>query len=238
MNAKETILLANKMKIPATTKAVLWDMDGVLIDSLGLDLSVVNELLKKYFGERVQLTREYIQSIFAFSVPDFWRMILEKVAKESGIAAAQESYAGIMSEYEAVRQKYSFQLCPEVREVLDAAREAGLKLAVVSNNPTAQVKEILGNVGIVEEFDFIVGNDVSVEQKSLRKKPAPDTYLFALQQLGVSADQCVVVEDSVIGAEAGKAAGCFVVGVATGGATYEELLKLGTIVDRVYESLV
>ncbi|MEI9902337.1 MAG: HAD family hydrolase [Hyphomicrobium sp.] len=55
------------------------------------------------------------------------------------------------------------------------------------------------------------------------RKPAPDSYLSAAAQLQVKPEQCVVVEDSVIGATAGKAAGCFVIGVATGAASFEEL---------------
>ena len=224
------------MEIPVTTKAILWDMDGVLIDSLGLDLVVCNKLLKKYFGDAVEVSRSYIQSIFAYSVPEFWKMILEKVLRELSLPDAMEKYQNIIEEYERVRQAYPFQLCPGVKRVLDDARSRGLVQAVVSNNPTAQVREILSNVEIEDDFAIVVGNDVSVEQKELRKKPAPDTYLFAAAKVGIPSAQCVVVEDSIMGAEAGKAAGCFVVGVATGGATVDELKNLGNKVDRVYQS--
>jgi len=149
-----------------------------------------------------------------------------------------KSYEVIIEEYQESRHTNRYQVCPGITQIVMDAREKGLRQAVVSNNPTKEIELILGNVGLGGLFDFVVGNDVRTEGGELRKKPAPDTYLFAARQLGIASSQCVVIEDSLIGAAAGKAAGCFVVGVATGGATMKELGELGNKIDKVYQSFM
>ncbi len=221
--------------LPITTKAILWDMDGVLIDSLGLDVKVCNDLVKKSFGSEVKLTRDYIQSIFAYDIPLFWEMILQKVNEEYGYANAKNSKAEILTAYNKVRQNYKFELNPGIEVLLKEFQTQGFKQIVVSNNPKQDIEEILENVGIKKYFDFVVGNDVNIDGKKLNKKPAPDTYLYAMKKLQLDSNECVVIEDSVIGVEAGKAAKCFTITAATGGALISELKNSSA--NTVYKDL-
>ncbi len=230
------ISLADKVEIPATTKAILWDMDGVLIDSLGHAVPLCNQLLSTYFGGDVSVPREFVRLVFAFHIPEFWKKILHEVKERFKIDDVMMHYDAIVNEYQRARHVNRYQVCPGIDDILYATKKYDIRQAVVSNNPTNEIKLILENAGLVGVFDCVVGNDMYIHGNQLKKKPAPDSYLFAAQQLGVPADQCVVVEDSVIGVQAGKAAGCFVVGVATGGATFKELLSLGNKVDKVYTS--
>ena len=218
------------MSIPETTKAILWDMDGVLIDSLGLDVRVVNELLEKYLGQRAGLSREYIASIFAYSIPEFWRLIFEKMSAELGISSDGAFRDAVIGEYTALRQRYPFALIPGVTAALADARMGEIKNAVVSNNLIAQTKEILARTGIIDDFDLVVGNDSA---SGLKNKPAPDMYSYALAQLNVDPKNSVVVEDSLIGAEAGKRAGCFVVGTSSGSLTKEQLIASSRLFDLI-----
>jgi beta-phosphoglucomutase-like phosphatase (HAD superfamily) len=73
------ILLGRRLYIPNNTKALLWDMDGVLLDTLGLDISLCNDILKQYFGESVNVSKQFIRSVFAYDPAGFWRMILRHV---------------------------------------------------------------------------------------------------------------------------------------------------------------
>ncbi len=221
------------IKIPRETKAILWDMDGVLIDSLSLDLKVVNELLAKYVGNNITLPREFIRSIFAFDVPKFFELIFEKVKGKSTIPVSTIKKKQIIENYTTLRQASSFPVIAGVGGIIKSARREGIKNAAVSNNPKQEVEEILERAGILEKFDLVVGNDAF---PNMGKKPAPDIYLYALEKLGVLASEAVVIEDSVIGVEAGKRAGCFVVGVGTGGATVEELKSVLKSTDQVYEN--
>ncbi|MCP4344621.1 MAG: HAD-IA family hydrolase [Desulfobacterales bacterium] len=225
-------MIADRLYIPTNTKAILWDMDGVLLDTLGLDMTICNELLHQYFGNHVNLTKDFIRSIFAYHSPEFWQIIFEFIKNEYNISGTENDYNQILKTYDQARNDHVFEINPGIIEILESARKIPLKIAVVSNNLTAEVKTILSRSGIpLDMFDFIVGNDI----KDLKKKSAPDTYLFATQMLKVDPGQCVVVEDSLVGAEAGKNAGCFTVGVATGGTDFEPLEK-SQFTDRVYSS--
>ena len=213
------MMLANRIILPDQTQAILWDMDGVLLDTLGLDLAVCNDLVKKYFGEKVILSREFIRSIFAYHPPEFWRRILEFVEDNYGVSNALQYLEEIFPIYNDIRNNTVFNPNPGIIQILENAKEQAIKCAVVSNNPTEDVKQIIGQAGLLNYFEQIIGNDI----KELQKKPAPDTYLLGGELLGIAPAHCVVVEDSLIGAEAGHAAGCFTLGVCTGSADFAEL---------------
>ncbi len=210
-------IIAQRILIPENTQAILWDMDGVLIDSLGLDLTVCNQLLAEYFGDHVKLSHEFISSIFAYHPPEFWNLILQHVAEQYDIADALNLHSTILPIYDKARCESVFEVNLGIIEILKDAKSKSLKMAVVSNNLTADVRQILQHAGILEYFDLVVGNDI----EQLKAKPAPDTYLFAAKKLGCQ--HCVVVEDSLIGTEAGFNAGFHVIGVATGGTDYQAL---------------
>lgn len=233
-NKQKLITIAGKLTIPQSTRAVLWDMDGVLIDSLGFDVIVVNRLLKKYFGRGIAVSPIYLKSIFAYDPLTFWQMILQKIGNKYKTAVNQELLRLILKEYGRMRQAATFKCCPGIPKILSALKKRDLKQVVVSNNPTSEVKVILKRAGIADRFDRIMGNDVG---KSVAKKPAPDTYLFAIDKLGFAVLDCVIVEDTKVGIMAGKSAGCFTIGVATGGASKSQLQKMKPRADKIYSAL-
>ncbi len=223
------MLIAERLYIPEGTEAILWDMDGVLLDTLSLDLTLCNQLLGQHFGEHVTLTKVFIRSIFAHHPPEFWRLIFEFAKSEYGISGTEGEFERILETYNQIRNDSVFEVNPGIPEILENARNLPLKLAVVSNNPTEDVRKLLSQAGILDAFDLVIGNDV----RDLRKKPAPDTYLLAAETLGVTPETCVVVEDSMVGAEAGHQAGCFTIGVAIGSEDFEPLAR-SPWTDRVY----
>ncbi len=223
--------IAGRLYLPDHIRAVLWDMDGVLVDSLQLDLDVCEKILREYFGSHIRLEREFIRSVFAYHPPEFWRRIFEKTAAEYGIPDMETYYDKIVDKYNEYRLHAVFRVNPGIREILQDARKIPLKLAVVSNNATSEVEQSLRLAGISDLFDLIVGNDI----RDMEKKPAPDTYLFAARSLGIDPADCAVVEDSLVGAQAGSRAGAFTIGVATGGADFEEL-EQSPWAKRVYSS--
>ncbi|MDM8550197.1 HAD-IA family hydrolase [Desulfobacterales bacterium HSG2] len=213
------MIIAERLYLPEDTEAILWDMDGVLLDTLGLDLTICNQLLRQYFGEHVTLSKAFIRSIFAYHPPEFWRRIFEFVNNEYDISGTESDFDQILETYNQARNEFVFEVNPGIREILESAGKIPLRLAVVSNNPTEDIKKILSQSGIPDYFDLVIGNDV----RDLKKKPAPDTYLLATEMLGVKPERCAVIEDSLVGAEAGHRAGCLTIGVATGGDDFEPL---------------
>ncbi|MBF0182101.1 MAG: HAD-IA family hydrolase [Magnetococcales bacterium] len=221
--------LAHCLLLPAGCKAILWDMDGVLIDSLGLDIRICNQLVAERFGEEIQIPEEFIRSIFALHPPAFWQRIFRHLDEQFQVTCDAADQERILATYEEQRVGTAFEVLPGIAAILAEARAAGLALAVVSNNLTRDVHTILQRSGLHAAFDLIVGNDI----EGFRKKPAPDCYLHAARQLGVAPEACVVVEDSLLGLEAGFRAGCHAIAVATGG-TDAEILSESGMASQVY----
>lgn len=209
------IVLAGRLKIPSQSQALLWDMDGVLLDTLSLDFEVVNDLLNRFVANPAEISKDAIQRYFAYDPTTFWYKILASIS----IHLPGSQFDALMAEYDQIRETARPNVHDGVREILSAASKVGLHNVVVSNNPEVAVSAMLANAQLTKHFDKIVGNDIP----GLAKKPAPDPYLEAAKQLNVPPSSCVVIEDSLLGAEAGSLAGCFTVGVATGGATVQQL---------------
>src|SRR5439155_13122936 len=93
------------------------------------------------------------------------------------------------------RRKATFRVHVGVREILAAARAAGLGTAVVSNNSRLELEAMLAAAGLRREVDEVVGNDV----RGLRIKPEPDAYFEAARRLSAAPSKCVAVEDSLLG---------------------------------------
>jgi HAD superfamily hydrolase (TIGR01509 family) len=203
----------------------------VLIDSVNAYLVICNQLLRQHFGNPVTITKAFIRTILAYEPVKFWELILAFVEKTYTIPEATNSIDKMVTAFRQARHDCVIELNPGIRDILKAARSESLKMAVVSNNPTADIKSILKRSGILDDIDCIVGNDI----KKLAKKPAPDTYLLAAQLLAVNPTKCVVIEDTLIGIEAGYKANCYTIGVATGGTDYE-VLKQAKGIQQVYSS--
>ena len=145
---------------------------------------------------------------FALSGSDFWPFLFKSVdvgASAGALEAAHDAWL-------AQRLVRAFPINEGIPEVLSAARAAGLRQAVVSNNPQDEVIKILANSGLLDSFDVVAGNDGS----GRAKKPAPDSYLFAAKALGLGGGQVRRGRGLALGLRAARASGAYVVAVATG----------------------
>ncbi|MGH1350547.1 MAG: HAD-IA family hydrolase [Methyloligellaceae bacterium] len=201
--------------LPEHTEAVLWDMDGVLIDSLELDYQICSKLLQKQVPDARDIELSVIRANFAYSSGDFW----PKIAGSVGVELTDVQMAAILEEFDQARLDATFGILPGIVDALKALKERGVPVACVSNNRYADIVAILDKIELTQYFAQVVGND----HGTLKKKPAPDTYLKAAEDMQVDIARCVVVEDSLVGAQAGKTAGAFVIGVGTGGTDFDDL---------------
>jgi HAD superfamily hydrolase (TIGR01509 family) len=213
------VILAARVQLPERTKALLFDLDGVIVDSLTLEYEVVNELLGRH--GIAPMDREVVRVNFPFPIPESWGRILNAAGHEPDDALVAE----LTEELEAERARRTLPVHVGIAELL----AGGLPVAVVSNNPRANIEDLLRKAGI--SANAIVGND----QDGIRSKPAPDPYLAGARAMGAEPAETAAFEDSLLGARSAREAGCFVVGVATGAATFDEL-EASPDVDVVYES--
>jgi len=182
--------------------AVLFDCDGVLADSEAL----VNRMIAVDLTARGwPLTAEQAGETFlGMALPDMLPMIEARVgplpARWSHDLSRRIS-AMLLEEVEAV---------PGALAAVAAVRAAGIALAVASNSGRAELLSKIGKLGLAEAF----GDRVFSFEDVARPKPAPDIYRAAAAACGVLPAACVVVEDSLLGARAGIAAGCRVLGFA------------------------
>ena len=178
-------------------KGVLFDMDGVILDT--------EKLYTRFWCEAAQ----------ALGFPMTHEMALGMRSLSHEVGERQlKAYLGDSVDYQQVRSKRielmtafikenGVELKPGIHELLEFLNEKGLKKAVATSSPLDRTKEYLSQVGLVDAFDELVSGHM-VEHG----KPAPDIYLYAASKLGLKPEECVVLEDSPTGLLAAVRAGC------------------------------
>jgi HAD superfamily hydrolase (TIGR01509 family) len=197
--------------------AVLFDCDGVVVDSEGPTLALFVEELAAH---GLPLTLEAFEA-------DYLGQTVEMVARQATAAGARLPEGWIAHFYGRMNAMMlgGVPLIPGVLGVLDRLDAAGVPFAMGSNGSLAKMKITLGQHGIEGRFRAVLSG-----QALEAPKPAPDVYLAAAASCGVAAERCVVIEDSAQGARAGLAAGAQVLGYAphgAGTATARSLVALG-----------
>jgi beta-phosphoglucomutase len=188
------------------SKAVLWDMDGTLINSEELHWIAWRDTMAK---EGVVITREQFLSTFGQRNDSIIPTILGSAATAERIErigqAKEERYRQL------VRQAgIAFE--PGVAPWLHRLNYDGWQQAIASAAPRANIDAILEAVSPNKFFQGIVSaEDVH------RGKPDPEVYLIAAARVGVPADRCIVVEDAVAGIQGARRAGMRSIGVSHNG---------------------
>jgi len=207
------------MNVPGPRPAgVIFDCDGVLVDSEGLASRVEAELTREL---GLNLTTAEAHDLFLGKTVDG---VLEVIAARSG---RKLSASFVYNWAFATAQVFMHELrpVPGVRAVVEELRARGTALAVASQSPLARVRFSLEVTGLAQLF----GQHLYVTSMVARPKPAPDVYLLAATRLGVRPEDCVVVEDSPAGAAAALAAGMRAIGYAPDG-TADAMRASGAVV--------
>jgi len=179
--------------------AVLFDMDGTLIDSEPFHYETLLGAIAAFSG---RVPENFENRVTGTTIADCHAMLRNETGMTTDLGAfIQAKYAAYLSG--ATRLK----LRPGAAEVLAYLDEAGIPYAIVSNSDRMLMDANLRAVGL-QRPDFI-----SVSRNDVREgKPSAEPYLRGAYLLGIEPSQCIVVEDSVPGAHAGLAAGMTVIG--------------------------
>jgi HAD superfamily hydrolase (TIGR01509 family) len=181
-------------------RALLFDMDGLLVDSEPVWLEVEREVFTRLGADRAW-TSEDQHSLVGGSIARSAAIMVQRAGSDRPPAEVVGWLVGGMAQ----RLRDQVRWKPGARELLAAVRSQGAATALVSSSYRVLVDAVLARLP-EGSFDVSVsGDEVS------RGKPEPDPYLRALALLDVPAATAVVLEDSPTGALAGTAAGCRVV---------------------------
>ena len=199
-------------------KAVIFDMDGVLIDSQVLHNQAKQELLLR-FGLSVPL--EELKA-FAGSSRAFFQAT---ITRQYGVQWDWSEFYRAMDE-RVTELLETVQPIPGAMETLDEIKHLGLKLGLATSSQKPILERVSARFQFDQRFDVIVcANDVE------NTKPDPEIFLLAAERLRVLPAECAVVEDSLNGVRAAKAAGMYTVAITTTFPRYEL-----QIADRVIQS--
>ena len=175
--------------------AVIFDMDGVLIDSEPVYLYHDWEQLR---GRYPWVTPESLYPTVGMASQYYPRFMARLCRRDNVVAIVVE-----LSQICATCQIfYPDILRPQVRPLLARLRAMGLQIALASSSALANIRRVLTECELTEAFDVVVSGEAFT-----RSKPDPEIYQYTMAQLGRTPAECLIVEDSTYGVQAGAAAG-------------------------------
>ncbi len=179
--------------------AIVFDMDGVLVDTEHL-WDEVREELKTEWGGRY--TPEAQEAMMGMSSIEWSRYLHETVGlREPPETINTEVVRRMLERYET-----ELPVIPGAPDAVRRLADAGFRLALASSSNPELIEAVLRRLALAASFEVTVSSE-----EVARGKPAPDVYLEAARRLGVPPERCAAVEDSASGSRAALAAGMHVV---------------------------
>jgi beta-phosphoglucomutase len=202
--------------------AVIFDVDGVLVDSYQAHFASWRQLYS-------ELGREYTEAAFA---ADFGRTSRDILCRTLGPQTSHERIHALDQRKEALFRetlRANFTAMDGASELIDALAANGFAIAVGSSGPPENISLSLEKLGCVGKVAAIVtGADVQ------RGKPDPQVFQLAAERLGMPAASCAVIEDAVHGIEAANRAGMASIAL-TGTTTREQLAEADLVIESLRE---
>lgn len=181
-------------------KAVLFDMDGLMVDTESLSTEAFINSAK---AQGYNMTKEETLKVLGFTKANIYQFWIDyfQGTNVDGKKLVDDHYEYI----ENVLYTVGPEKMPYVEELLKYLRKNNYKIAVASSSDTADIKNNLEKTKLEKYIDEIASG-AEVENG----KPAPDVFLLAAKRLGVDPKDCLILEDSKAGIKAGKASGAMV----------------------------
>lgn len=187
-------------------EAVIFDVDGVLIDSVELGIRTRKKILAEYNVDLDTVPDAQGEAHRASSL----KSLLVSVKNHSGIHIDHDEFAGIVrASLRENLKECNISADPGLVLFLEELKQHNIVCGIVSSGLPEGLDIKLDVLGIKQYFSVIVtGSDVQ------EHKPHPEPYICAMKKLNLGPEDCVIFEDSLTGIQAGQAAGCRVIGFA------------------------
>ena len=202
-------------------KALIFDMDGVIIDS---EPGSMEQILAFVRSKRPEGTRKELYQIVGRTSRDVWTRIAGVIGWDKDWLATRTEYREVWQPAHPHTVNYHEIFRPAALDILKWAREKGMRTAVASSTAYEKVKTILTQVGVAPYLDVIVSGEQFKESK-----PNPEIYLKTAQLLGALPKECIAIEDSTVGITAAHRAGVKVIALRDDRFDFDRSLADGEI---------
>lgn len=205
-------------------RAVLFDMDGVIIDSEPLHMKAFQVAMSNY---GLELSDEYCYQFIGRTD----RYMVEVLIKEWNLSDSVEKVLQLKSNIlENLEKVEGYPPVPYVKQLIKNLYENKIKLAIASSSPMSAIQYTAKTQGLTSYFaEYVSGTEIE------HSKPAPDIFLKSAKMLDVDPVECLVIEDSEHGVAAAKAAGMTCVGFFNPNSGNQNLSKADIIVEGFEE---
>ena len=181
-------------------RAVLWDMDGTLVDTEPYWIAAEFDIVESHGGT---WTHDHAKALVGADLMDAG----EYIRRHGGVERSPHEIVEMLLDRVVEKIRLDVPWRPGARELLRGVREIGLATALVTMSWKRFSDEVLACLPAGSFHVSVTGDEVD------RGKPHPDPYLLAAERLGVAPAECVAIEDSPTGTRSALAAGCRVLGV-------------------------
>jgi len=196
-------------------KAVLFDMDGTVLDTSGDLTDAVNHCLR-HFG-MPERSRQEVESFLGNGAARLISLSVPKDTDEKKIREIFDYYSNYYSSHCQIKTAPY----PGIIPLMERLKELGIKQAVISNKQDAAVKP-LAKLHFPGLLELAVG-----EGNGVKRKPDPSAVIAAAEQLGLGIEECVYIGDTEVDIETAKNAGMDCIAVSWGFRTVEQLIQAG-----------
>ena len=206
-------------------RAVIFDMDGVIVDSQPYHFAVEDKMCREM---GIDVSMEESHSFVGMAGAKVWSYLKNKYA-------LQESIEELLAFENKARTAYfssleNLQPIPGVVELLEALKQHDIKTALASSSSAEVIEIFISKLGIKKYFQKIISGD-TVE----KGKPDPDIFLYTATTLGENPSDCLVIEDSANGVKAAKLAGMKCIGFRNSNSGEQDLSRADMVIDDFRE---
>jgi len=185
------------------TRAVFFDLDGTLVDSMPAHIHAWRTVLADL---GIMLDDLYVQLHEGERAED----TIIRLTRENGYSFSPVEISDLLDRKRALyRSRAPKGLIPEARRLVEDLRESSVECHIVTGSVRSNMNGVLSPDELALFCHIITANDYSVG------KPAPDPYLMALERSGLPASQCLVLENAPLGIQSAKAAGLTTIAITT-----------------------
>jgi beta-phosphoglucomutase family hydrolase len=203
-------------------EAVIFDMDGVIINSEPLHYEANQQLFDK-LGFSVPMN-EYSNYI-GISTEKMWEDLRDKYDLNENLDTLTDKHRKHTHDF--IRKNMNGNEIPGIRKILEELKDKNIKTAVASSSSKNLIETVIKGFDLCQYFDILVSGE-EVE----KGKPNPDIFIYAAKKLKVNIKNCLVIEDSTNGIKAAKKAGAKCIGFNNPDSHGQDLTKADIVINK------